>query len=393
MNKYHYRRYFVNVVGVAALALPISNPILSEISTALSTRFINGSVLASGANIAGATESEQEKSPQQETMISIKAVGDIVAGTNFPDNRLPKNPDSLFPQPVQKKLQGADILFGNYESTLTNHPHSSKDVSRGNTFAFRSPPSYGKLFNQVGFDIMSIANNHSMDFGVKGFKDTVASLKNAGVTPIGEKNRIVYTRTKGVDIAWIGFCFYEYCNTVQNIQAATNLVKQAQQKADIVIISMHVGAEGNDALHVKNQTEIFYGENRGNSLHFARKMVDVGADLVLGHGPHVPRGMEVYKNKLIAYSLGNFLGYRTFSTKGNKGKSLILEAKINQKGDFVSGQIIPLKLNRQGIPQIDPANHTTVLVNQLSKNNFPNNQIAVDKKGQIRLINEDMAKQ
>lgn len=147
-----------------------------------------------------------------------------------------------------------------------------------------------------------------------------------------------------------GFCFYEYCNTVQDIQKAKALVKQARQKAKIVIISMHVGALCSDALHIRNETEYFYGENRGNSILSARSMVNAGANLILGHGSHVLRAMEVYKGKLIAYSLGNFLGYKTFSTTAQKGDSLILEAKINQDGNFVSDKIDSIQLDKTEIP-------------------------------------------
>lgn len=383
MNKSYYQRYFANMVGISIVILPIVGLVFA-LNQGLFANILNQSP-SNQDSIETQPEPDLPKPEKIKTTISIKAVGDIVAGTNFPDYRLPKNPDILFPQAVRQKLQGADVLFGNYESTLTNHPHSSKNVGRGMVFAFRSPPSYSKLFAQVGFHVMSVANNHSFDFGLKGFQDTVASLKSVGIAPVGEKNQITYTQIKGVPVAWIGFCFYEYCNTVQNIPAGQKLVETAKQNADIVIVSMHVGAEGNNALRVKNQTEMFYGENRGNSRQFARAMVDAGADLVLGHGPHVPRAMEVYKNKLIAYSLGNFLGYRTFSTTGAKGKSLILEAKINQDGDFVEGQIIPIQLNRQGIPQVDNSGQTISLVRNLTKTDFPQTPIVIQQKGEIRL--------
>lgn len=333
---------------------------------------------------------ENNLKPQQQTQkvpthITIKAVGDIVAGTNFPDYRLPQNPNQLFPQSIRNQLKGSDILFGNYESTLTNHPYTSKDVTKAIVFAFRSPPTYANLFSQVGFDVMSVANNHAMDFGRIGFEDTVKHLNSAGVKAIGVKNKITYSTVKGIPVAWIGFCFYDYCNKIQDIARGKALVKQAKQKAKIVIISMHVGAEGVDAVNVRNQTEFFYGENRGNSIDFSRSMIDAGADLILGHGPHVPRAMELYKGKLIAYSLGNFLGYKTFSTSGVKANSLILEAKLNQDGDFVSGKITSVRLDKQGIPQIDGQNRTSKLINTLTKNNFPNTKILINNQGEIKL--------
>ena len=119
--------------------------------------------------------------------IRIKAVGDMVPGTNFPDRRLPANPNQLFPNSIREKLQGADILFGNFESTITNHPHTTKDISRGQVFAFRSPPKYAKLFAEVGFDVLSVANNHARDFGTVGFQDTINNITAAGMQAVGEK--------------------------------------------------------------------------------------------------------------------------------------------------------------------------------------------------------------
>jgi poly-gamma-glutamate capsule biosynthesis protein CapA/YwtB (metallophosphatase superfamily) len=378
MQKKIVNNYFMNFVGIVGLSLSTTSLYIVKNPTSQTTQ----------TNLQS-----QIKSQKTPNYLTIKAVGDIVAGTNYPDYRLPANPNQLLPNSVRNLLQDSDILFGNYESTLTNHPYSSKDVSKGMVFAFRSPPEYSKLFSQVGFDVMSVANNHAMDFGLVGFQDTIKNLNSAGVKAVGAKNQIVYSQVKNIPVAWIGFCFYDYCNKVQDIGKAQALVKQARQNAKIVIISMHVGSEGKDALNVRNQTEFFYGENRGNSLQFARAMVDSGADLILGHGPHVPRAVEVYKGKLIAYSLGNFLGYKTFSTTGDKGKSMILEAMLNQDGDFVSGKIISIQLDKQGIPQVDKYNQTSKLVNLLTKNNFPNGKLMINAQGEIKVNGLKVSKQ
>lgn len=343
------------------------------------------------------TRDSEQTLPESSTQslpdsISIKAVGDMVPGTNFPSNRLPANPNQLFPKSVRDKLQGTDILFGNFESTITNHPYSTKDISRGQVFAFRSPPQHAKLFADVGFDVLSVANNHAMDFGTKGFQDTFDNITAAGMKAVGKKNQILYFNVENVPVAVIGFCFYEYCNTVQDIEKAKALVETARKKAKIVVISMHVGAEGTRALHVKNQTEFFYGENRGNSVNFARTMIDSGADLVLGHGPHVPRAIEVYQGKLIAYSLGNFLGYGVFSTSSYKGYSMILDVKLNPEGDFLSGKIIPVRLNRQAIPYIDQGFSTVGLLRSLNKSDFPNTPLEINNKGEILLTNRKSKK-
>ncbi|NDJ25159.1 CapA family protein [Nostoc sp. B(2019)] len=319
--------------------------------------------------------------------ITIKAVGDIIPGTNFPNYRLPRLSNQLLPKSVRAYLQGADILFGNFESSLTNYPYTTKDISRGQVFAFRSPPVYAQMFAKAGFNVFNMANNHAMDFGKVGFKDTMNNLEAAGIATLGHKNQILYTEANNIPIAMIGFSPYNIYNSIHDLAAAKTLVIQAKNNAKIVVISMHAGAEGTEALHLKNQTEFFYGENRGNSIKFARTMVDAGADLVLGHGPHVPRAMEIYKGKLIAYSLGNFLGYRTLSTNAQTGDSMILEVKLNSAGNLVSSKIIPVRMDKQGIPHIDQRFQTVKLVRYLNNQAFPNNPVKINKKGEIIVLN------
>ncbi|MGV0106829.1 Capsule synthesis protein CapA [Nostoc sp. DSM 114160] len=327
---------------------------------------------------------------QQQTFpntITIKAVGDIIPGTNFPNYRLPRFRDQLLPKSVRTHLRGADILFGNFESSLTNYPYTAKDISRGQVFAFRSPPAYAQLFAEAGFNVFNMANNHAMDFGPVGFKDTMKNLQAVGIATLGHKNQILYLEANNIPVAMIGFSPYEMYNSIHNLGAAKALVAEAKNKANIVVVSMHAGAEGTGALHVKNQTEFFYGENRGNAIAFARNMIDAGADLVLGHGPHVPRAMEIYQGKIIAYSLGNFLGYRTLSTNAQTGDSMILEVKLNSAGNLVSSKIIPVRMDRQGIPHIDRSFQTVKLMRYLNNQAFPKNPVKINQKGEVVLQN------
>ncbi len=314
--------------------------------------------------------------------ITIKAVGDMVPGTNYPSRRKPEDPHSLLAK-IKPYLQGADILFGNYESTLTNHPHPFKDTSQGMVFAFRSPPDYAKIFQAAGFNILNIANNHSYDFNERGFRDTMASIEKVGMKAVGDKDQIIYIKAKGITTAWIGFATYHGQNMVQDIKGGQALVKRASQNADVVVISFHAGAEGSDAVRTRNQVEYFYGENRGNIVQFSRAMVDAGADLILGHGPHVPRALELYNGRLIAYSLGNFLGYKSFSTVGNLGKSLILEAELDATGQFIGGKVIPVRLDGNGIPHLDNNFASVKLIRELTQLDFPKTPLQMGRLGEL----------
>ena len=123
-----------------------------------------------------------------------------------------------------------------------------------------------------------------------------------------------------------------------------------------MIVSFHGGAEGAANANVPQRTEIFFGERRGNLPLFAKTVIDAGADLVLGHGPHVLRGMEVYKDRLIAYSLGNFATYGWFQLAGATAETMVLEVNIDAEGKFVDGKINPFVLRDRGILTEDKTN-------------------------------------
>lgn len=320
---------------------------------------------------------------QAATTITIKAVGDMILGTNFPNNRLPAQDGQQIFSNIKPFFGGADLVFGNFESTLTDYPDSAKDISQNMTFAFRTPPSYAGLLKQAGFNILNVANNHSMDFFEQGFEDTIKNIDQAGMQAVGKKGQILYTTVKGIPVAFIGFSYLDYHNSMNDLPAAAALVQEAKKQAKIVVISVHAGAEGTDAEHVSDRSEIFFGENRGNMVNFAHSMIDQGADLILGHGPHVPRAVELYKGKLIAYSLGNFVGYRTLSTQGPLGYSLILQVQMNEKGDFTAGRVIPVQLDGSGIPHLDDYFQSVVLVRNLTKSDFPQTPLAIDDMGYI----------
>ena len=118
---------------------------------------------------------------------------------------------------------------------------------------------------------------------------------------------------------------------------------------------MHAGAEGASHEHVRSQTETFLGENRGNAVAFSHAVVRAGADLVVGSGPHVLRGMEWYRGRLIAYSLGNFLGNGTLAITGPGGVSAVLHVKLRRNGSWAGGRLVPVLLVSPGVPALDGA--------------------------------------
>ncbi|WP_379087333.1 CapA family protein [Pedobacter sp. UC225_65] len=175
----------------------------------------------------------------------------------------------------------------------------------------------------------------------QGFLDSL-QIKYAGQLnkpfDIFEKDSVKY--------AFCAFAPNENTVSIKDIDSAKKLVAALKKQVDIVIVSFHGGGEGANFEHVTRQTEIFYKENRGNVYAFAHGVIDAGADVVLGHGPHVTRAVEVYKNKFIAYSLGNFCTYGMFSLKGPNGFAPLLQLKLNAKGDFLYADVISVKQDK-----------------------------------------------
>jgi len=151
--------------------------------------------------------------------------------------------------------------------------------------------------------------------------------------------------------------------------------------ADVVIISFHGGGEGKEHQHVVRGDEEYLGFNRGSVYRFAHTVVDAGADVVFGHGPHVTRALELYENRLICYSLGNFATYRRFNLRGPNGVAPIIKVNTDKKGKFLSGNIIPIYQPGEGGPRVDSAHRATALLIDLTRADFPDQELTIHLDG------------
>jgi hypothetical protein len=320
--------------------------------------------------------------------ITIAAVGDIMLGSPYPnDSRMPPNDGADLLKEVTPILSAADIAFGNLEGPMVDSGASAK-CSPGSTrcFAFRVPTRYGKYLKDAGFDVMSVANNHAGDFGDAGRASTRKVLDDLGIKHAGSDNSqysTTYLTVKGKKVAFIGFAHNNIVPNVNNLENARRLVTEAKKNADIVVVSFHGGAEGTGAQHVPARTEIFAGESRGNLPAFAHTVIDAGAALVLGHGPHVMRGMEIYKGRLINYSLGNFATYGWFQLYGETALTMILEVKLDADGKFLGGKINAGRQEGRGGPLLDRSNESVRVVRALSDADFGANAPKIADDGTI----------
>ena len=250
---------------------------------------------------------------------------------------------------VARSLRLANLTWGNFEETFSVGGDSKCSASSTNCFAFQAPPSFARNLTAAGFDLVNLANNHAYDFGASGFAQTHAALKRAHLRWAGGRGQITILRRNGVRVAFLGFAPYPWASDLNNIPAARRLVQKAAARADLVVVAIHAGAEGADQTHVPHGTEYFLGEARGNSRAFTHAVIDAGADLVVGSGPHVIRGVEWYHHRLIAYSAGNFAGYRNFSLGGTLSLSAIFRVTLRPDGSFVKGRWISVRLADPGL--------------------------------------------
>ncbi len=242
--------------------------------------------------------------------IHFAAVGDVSFGDHplcvgFGSHSTFKKRNAGFPfQHVIEDLQQAELLFGNLECTLSEAGRRSGDY---HSIQMRGQQSDIDSLTQASFNVMNMANNHAMQHGKQPFKETVALLQQHNIQPCGVnyddhlKGIPVITETNGIKVAFLGYSlrprqYFEEAplyteGNYDNIVADT---ASAKQQADIVIVSLHWGEE-------------FITRPAPEEIQLARATIDAGASLIVGHHPHVLRGMEHYKNGTILYSLGNFV--------------------------------------------------------------------------------------
>ena len=305
--------------------------------------------------------------------ISIAAVGDMMIGTDYPQNRLPDDDGAGFLADVAPLLRSADIAFGNLEGVLIDGGEPAKKCKNLNAcYLFRSPTRYAAHYRDAGFDVLSLANNHARDFGEEGRDSSAAALAAVGVEASGRDETISVLRSGSLTVAFVNFAVTKNSNILLDYEKSFTSVAHAAATHDIVVVTFHGGAEGTDATHIPFAEEEYYGEPRGDVVWFARRAVDAGADLVIGHGPHVVRGMERYRERLIAYSLGNFATYYGISVSGIKGIAPILTVTLDGKGRFLEGNIVSTIQRRPAGPGIDSQDRALKLIRGLSIEDFGN---------------------
>lgn len=316
-------------------------------------------------NVATEKKKTHSKPPPPQE-ISVIAVGDILFDRQVGSLIDSKGPDEPF-RYVASILSDGDIAIANLECPLSTK--GAKLTQKDVTFRGRTSAAIG--IKNSGIDVVSLANNHALDCGPEALEDTISLLDKHGIghsgagMNINEAVKATYFQAgekKDVTVAFLAFTplipagFYPgkqragIAPARPNIELVTNAIKEARKKADFVFCSFHWGVEYED-YPVQNQIDL------------GRLSIDSGADLVLGHHPHVIQGIELYKGKLIIYSLGDFI-FDHFSRK--TGEAFILKCNVSQE-KTLSATMIPVYLTSYGQPRVVHGTEADVILNRLSQ--------------------------
>jgi len=345
--------------------------------------FLSGISLAA-QNIAVINNNKLNQPPKS---ISIAGVGDIMPGTSFPSEAFlpPESRLKTLFGPLGDTLRNATVAFGNLEGSFLNKGEPAKRCRDStNCYLFRIPERYAALLSDAGFDLLSLANNHTGDFGAAGKKATKRLLDSLGIAYAGlTEHPWAIIERDSLRIGFIAFAPNAGTLNLHDTLAAAAAVRMLGEKCDIVVASFHAGAEGAQHQNVTRAVEYYVGENRGNVYEFARLLIDNGADIVFGHGPHVPRAIDLYNDRFIAYSLGNFLTYSRFNLSGPNALAPLALINVDAGGRFLSGRIVPgIQVRGEGV-RYDTRRLVIEKIRELMAADFPDSLISLSEEGVI----------
>jgi hypothetical protein len=340
--------------------------------------------------------------------VRLAFVGDINLGTATLADGIPPDSGRGLLDHARPSLSG-DLVVGNFEGVLADTGTSTKcllrnprshrqragsklqprdsPATRPNCYAFRTPTLLAPRLIEAGFTHMNLANNHANDLGLTGRASTERILDSLGLRLYGPLGRITVDTIRRGDslttVGLIGFTTYSFAYDLLDIERSAAVVDSIRPSVDLLLVTFHGGAEGVRAMHTGQAAESLGAEPRGDLRRWARAVIDAGADAVIGHGPHVLRGMEFYRGRLIAYSLGNFLTYRGFNLAGPLGITGVLQLEFTGERALRRARLVPMvQVPRRG-PVPDPDQAALQLVRRLSTEDFGATAALISNTGQI----------
>ncbi|MCC6558322.1 MAG: CapA family protein [Polyangiaceae bacterium] len=289
---------------------------------------------AAPAATAQASPPEDAAGAAGEPSLTLSAVGDCTIGSELAVTRTPgsfhselqaRGNDYRYPfAGVTGVLSRDDLTIANLETTLSTRPPASKG-----RYVFRGEPAFAQILVEGSVELANVANNHSYDLGVAGFDETLRALAEHRIAASGF-GRVARLTVKGIEVVSLGFTGGDPAAVIEGMERD---VRRHKRPDNLVIVSFHWGGEGS------------YEPNDAQR-RLGRAAIDAGADLVLGHHPHVIQGIEVRRGKQIVYSLGNFV-FGGHSNPEDKD-SFIFQATFARRGGRVvpaGSELIPVRIS------------------------------------------------
>ncbi|MGB7211590.1 MAG: CapA family protein [Gemmatimonadales bacterium] len=321
------------------------------------------------------------------TSLHVTFTGDMNLGNSLQEDGVPPDSGRGLLAAMDSLLAG-DLVIGNLEGALSDTlPPTKCAPKERHCYTFRTPPFLATRLKDAGFTHLNLANNHALDLGPEGRASTERILDSLEIKHYGPLGEIAFDTLRMGDslrvVALVGFTTYPGAYDLLDTLGSRAVVDSVRRLADIVIVTFHGGTEGDKAIHTGTGMERLGREKRGDLRMWTHAMVDAGADAVVGHGPHVLRGIEFWRGRPIVYSMGNFLTYRGFSLKGYKGITALLHLELDPDGRFLAGRLVPLRqAPRQG-PRVDPTGAAIRLVRRMSQVDFPRTGAVIAANGVI----------
>lgn len=323
-------------------------------------------------------------SQRNDSFLTVALTGDIMMGTTYPTVKLPPKQGRQLFVDVTPILQKATLAVGNCEGTLCDGGETTKKLSKS-SYAFRTPTTFSPRLKEAGYDFLSLANNHAYDFGDYGILSTMRQLDRQGIAYAGIQGLPEYAvvERNGIKFGLCAFGHNGYTLRLQDTNKVRAIITKLVNQCDVVVVSFHGGAEGTSFCRLPYGKEIFYDEDRGSLREFAHFCIDAGADVVYGHGPHVVRAVELYKEHFIAYSLGNFCTPYGMSLLGILAYAPIIELSLTNDGRFLKGKIHSFIQYRGKGPRLDKNRQVVKEIKRLTALDMPHTPLTIRDSGEI----------
>lgn len=321
--------------------------------------------------------------------ITFALAGDMMLGTDFPDDSrgafLPADSGRRLLRDCSDVFGSVDIAAGNLEGALGKGGKAKNCTNPELCYTFRMPSYMADRLAEAGIDYMNLANNHMGDFGAGGLQSSMRELKRVGIACAGVRKEAPFSivERNGLKVGFTGFSTHSLCPSVHDYEELKRILAQMRDSCDIIVVSLHAGGEGKGYTRVPRAKETFHGWQRGDVYKFAHTAVDNGADIVWGHGPHVMRGAELYNDRLILYSLGNFCTPYKVSLSGISGQACVAEVITDREGRFAGGKLHSYLQSRGNGPRKDDSDSAAGQIKRLSELDFPESPLKISADGTL----------